>query len=67
MDLVFDQRSANSPFVEMFWHTHSERAGTFTSVAASKWEMPRKSLRNRRLNSLRLSRTLAFCRATIEV
>src|SRR5918997_920070 len=25
--------------VEMTWHTHSERAGTFTSVAASNWEM----------------------------
>jgi len=23
----------------MVWHTHSERAGTFTSVAASNWEM----------------------------
>jgi len=39
MELVFDVRSANSTFVEMVWHTHSERAGTFTSVAASNWEM----------------------------
>ncbi len=39
MELVFDQRSANSSFVEMVWHTHSERAGSFTSVAVSNWEM----------------------------
>jgi hypothetical protein len=39
MELVFDGRSANSSFVEMIWHTHSERAGTFTSVAVSNWEM----------------------------
>ena len=39
MELVFDERSANSSLVEMIWHTHSERAGTFTSVAVSNWEM----------------------------
>ena len=39
MEFVFDERSANSSFVGMIWHTHSERAGTFTSVAVSNWEM----------------------------
>jgi len=39
MEFIFDARSANSSFVEMIWHTHSDRAGTFTSVAASNWEM----------------------------
>jgi hypothetical protein len=39
MDFAFDERSANSSFVEMVWHTHSERAGIFTSVAVSNWEM----------------------------
>jgi len=34
-----DERPADSPFVETIWRTHSERAGTFTSVAASNWEM----------------------------
>ena len=34
-----DERSANSSFVEMVWCIRSERAGTFTSVAASNWEM----------------------------
>src|SRR3712207_4095722 len=39
MELVFDARPANSSFVEMIWHTHSECAGTFTSAAVSNWEM----------------------------
>jgi hypothetical protein len=39
MEFVFDARPANTSFVEMVWHTHSERAGTFTSVAGSNWEM----------------------------
>jgi AraC-like DNA-binding protein len=39
MELVFDERSANLSFVEMVWRTRSERAGTFTSLAASNWEM----------------------------
>src|SRR3712207_6518035 len=39
MDFAFDERSANSSSVEMVWHTRSERAGTFTSVAVSNWEM----------------------------
>jgi hypothetical protein len=34
-----DERPANSSLVEVIWRTHSERAGTFTSVAASNWEM----------------------------
>jgi hypothetical protein len=37
MDLVFDERSANSSFVEIVWHTRGEGAGTFTSVAVSNW------------------------------
>jgi AraC-like DNA-binding protein len=39
MEFVCDVRSANSSFFEMVWHTHGERAGTFTSVAVSNWEM----------------------------
>lgn len=34
-----DARSADSPFVERVWRIRGERAGTFTSVAASNWEM----------------------------
>src|SRR5919112_1014250 len=39
MEFAFDTRPADSSLVEMGWHTHSERAGTFTSVAVSNWEM----------------------------
>lgn len=39
MDFVFDARSSDSSFVETIWHTQSECAGTFTSTAASNWEM----------------------------
>ncbi|QYJ17296.1 hypothetical protein Rxycam_03138 [Rubrobacter xylanophilus DSM 9941] len=39
MGFVFDTRPADSPFVEMIWRARSDEAGTFTSVAASNWEL----------------------------
>jgi len=39
MEFVFDASAALSSYVAMFWYTHSERAGTFTSAAISNWEM----------------------------
>lgn len=36
---IFEERSADSPFVETIWRTQSEQAGTFTSSAVSHWEM----------------------------
>jgi hypothetical protein len=39
MILVFEDRSSDSPFVERVWRCHSERAGTFLSVAASHCEL----------------------------
>ena len=39
MEFAFVTRPADSSLVEMVWHTHSERAGTFTPVAVSNWEM----------------------------
>jgi len=39
MEFVFETRPADSSFVEMVWRTHSERPGTFTSVAVSNWEI----------------------------
>jgi AraC-like DNA-binding protein len=39
MFLIFDDRPSDSPFVERVWRCHSERAGTFLSVAASHFEM----------------------------
>lgn len=39
MFIVFDERPSDSPFVERVWRCHSERAGTFSSVADCRWEM----------------------------
>jgi hypothetical protein len=39
MFLVFEDRPSDSPFVERVWRCHSERAGTFLSVAASHCEL----------------------------
>jgi hypothetical protein len=37
--IIFDDRPSDSPFVERIWRSHSERAGTFHSIAACHWEM----------------------------
>jgi AraC-like DNA-binding protein len=37
--IVFDDRPSDSPYVERVWRSHSERAGTFHSMAANHWEM----------------------------
>jgi AraC-like DNA-binding protein len=39
MFLIFNDRPSDSPFVERIWRCHSERAGTFLSIAESHWEM----------------------------
>ena len=39
MKFEFEQRPAESPFVESIWRTQSEQADTFMSVAASQWQM----------------------------
>jgi len=39
MLFTFDERPSDSPFVERIWRTHSERAGSFLSLAMSHWEM----------------------------
>lgn len=39
MFLVFEERLSDSPFVERIWRCHSERAGTFHSIAMNNWEM----------------------------
>ena len=39
MFIVFDaERPSDSPYIERVWRCHSERAGTFLSVASSHWE-----------------------------
>jgi hypothetical protein len=39
MLLTFEERPPDSPLVERIWRSHSERAGSFLSVAMSRWEM----------------------------
>jgi AraC-like DNA-binding protein len=39
MIFTFDERPSDSPFIERIWRAHSERAGSFSSVAMSHWEM----------------------------
>jgi hypothetical protein len=39
MLLLFDDRPSDSPLVERIWECRSGDAGTFSSVAASHWEM----------------------------
>jgi AraC-like DNA-binding protein len=53
MLLVFEDRESDSPFVERVWRAHSERAGTFVSVAASHLEMVVSRVRGRVFLTLR--------------
>lgn len=39
MFISFEDRPSDSPFVERIWRSHSERAGTFHSIAGCHWEM----------------------------
>ena len=40
MFISFDSdRASDSPFIERVWSCHSERSGTFLSVASSHWEL----------------------------
>lgn len=39
MSFNIDERASDSPFVERIWRAQSERAGSFTSIAAIHWEM----------------------------
>ena len=39
MFITFEDRPSDSPLVERVWRSHSERAGTFLSMAACNWVM----------------------------
>ena len=39
MSLSFNERPSDSPFVERIWRSHSEHAGSFSSIAVAHWEM----------------------------
>src|SRR5204863_984460 len=48
-----DDRASDSPFIERVWHCHSERGGTFVSVASSHWEIVVTRLRGQAIVTLR--------------
>jgi AraC-like DNA-binding protein len=39
MQFIFEERPSDSPFIEKVWHTRTEQAGDFTSLAASHSEI----------------------------
>ena len=51
--LVFEDRPSDSPLIERIWRCHSERAGTFLSVASSHCEMVVTRHQGRTLLTLR--------------
>jgi hypothetical protein len=67
--LVIEDRASDSPFVERIWQSHSDRAGTFLSVAASNCEMVVTRHRDRTTLTLRgpeTKATTADCPADAE-
>ena len=59
MFIIFEDRPSDSPFVERVWRCHSERAGTFHSMAASHWEMVVTRHRGKQFLTLRGPETKA--------
>lgn len=59
MFIVFEDRPSDSPLVERVWRCHSERAGTFLSMAASNLEMVVTRHRGRTFLTLRGPETKA--------
>jgi AraC-like DNA-binding protein len=57
--IVFEDRPSDSPFVEKVWRCHSERGGTFLSVAAGHFEMAVTRLKGKTLLTLRGPETKA--------
>jgi AraC-like DNA-binding protein len=57
--IIFQERLSDSPFVERVWRCHSERAGTFLSIAANHFEMAVTRHRGRTFLTLRGPETKA--------
>jgi Helix-turn-helix domain len=55
----FDDRPSDSPLVERVWRSHSERAGTFRSMAACNWVMVVSRLAGRTFLTVRGPETRA--------
>ena len=57
--LSFTERLSDSPLVERVWRSHSERGGSFLSMAQSHFEMAVTRHRGRTFITLRGPETIA--------
>ncbi|MBI1278837.1 MAG: helix-turn-helix domain-containing protein [Anaerolineaceae bacterium] len=58
----FEERHADSPFVERIWKTRSEKAGSLTSISTTVWSMVIAECRGRLSISLHGPETGASCK-----
>jgi hypothetical protein len=58
----FEVRPSDSPLVERIWRSHSERAGSFTSISAVCWSMVVSKCKGRIAISLHGPETGATCK-----
>lgn len=59
MFITFEDRPSDSPLVERVWRSHSDRAGTFHSMAACNWGMVVTRLRGQTYLTVRGPETIA--------
>lgn len=64
MEIVFEERQSNSPFVESIWRSQSDTAGNFLSLAVSNWMMVVSKIQGQTFFTVRgpeTKATPAFC------
>src|SRR6266498_3888557 len=69
MDLTCEERLSDSPFVEMIWHSHSEHAGFFISMAETHCGLVVTKYRGKTIMTVRgpeIRATPAYCPAEAE-
>lgn len=69
MEIVFEERQSDSPFVESVWRSQSEAAGSFLSLAVSNWMMVVSKIQGHTYLTVRgpeTKATPAFCPADAE-
>jgi Helix-turn-helix domain len=58
----FEERPSDSPLVERIWRSHSERAGSFTSISTIRWSMVISKCQGRIAISIHGPETGATCK-----
>lgn len=69
MEIMFEERPSDSPFVETVWRSQSEHSGTFISLAVSHWMMVVTKQAGKKFLTVRGPETKAssaFCPADAE-